>query len=300
MSFPNYTPPLQGKSLSERLLEIVQHHFSSVIAGNLTLFTFFFFIIIEFPQAFQGIPGFSQRWYGLTLLFLYVGVTYFLCFFSNFQKHRAWAVWLQTNILVIFSLLYYVRLNSRDFALFGVTLTTSQIFIPISVLIFLVNQNLFGKHKNKIYLLAPQVLLFALNIFSLLSFIAIDRTNLRNFSQDWLIQVFSAPDWLWLLLLTLAVSAISVLNLNMEKRQRVILFTSVMTLMLFPIFQIINKFSILYSYKTVLALIIWDLVYLPLRLSALKIPDPRFRFKLVLSTSYHLALILIILYYAII
>jgi hypothetical protein len=267
---------------------------SIISAGILAMLAVVFFLIIRFPEFFRPIHYFSQRWYGVAVLAIYLCVSYILCNIQDWSRSKLLSIWLQTNILFLFSIAYFLRVNNNSITFSTIDISTGLVFIPLTIFIFLVNRNLFGKNIMSLAHNLGQVMLVSLCVFSLVYYIEIDNTSQRSFSNDFLLQVFRLPTYIWLVVGAFTISIISTLSLKVKEWVNslyVFLFFLITTI---QTEIILNNLNLGYWAKTLIVVIVWDYLFNAI-LSFLKYPDyNRHKIKLIVSTVYHIFLLVII------
>jgi len=267
-----------------------------IVSISLTLLASLFFSVISFPDSFSSIAFFSQRSFGFFILAICLLLTFTFCLVYKRDRLEAVSIWLQSNALTFFAFAYFLRLNTINFKFAGIIFNTGIIFIPITILIFLVNWNLFGKNEKKSYLLIPQVILFSVHTYAFISLLSDDRTNLRNFSTDWLGAIFTLNSSWWLILCSAAIAIISVASMNMETVRKFLVNFALFFFLTWQTLLIINAFGFLtYWYKALLFLIFWDFLFVPFYQTLTEVKDSKYQPKLIISSFYHFLLFLVVL-----
>jgi hypothetical protein len=284
-----------ARSFFETMKAFYTENLGLIVATSLALLSGFFFLVIGYPDIFNSIPSFRQRWFGLCIFGICLLLTYLSCFYSHWKMLKSISVWMQSNVLLFFSFAYYLRLNNSDVGILGQKFDTGLVFIPLVVLIFTVNYNLFTTNKKRLLLVIPQVLLFCLQTFSFIGFLGIDRTTSRDFSQDWLSNVFNLPPLVWLLICAMAIGLVSVLNMKLQSLRKVLAFGLIFFVICFQILIAINTLNTSYWYKSLLFLVCWDFLFTPFAAVVNRVIDPKYKPKLSVSTMYHIGLFLLIL-----
>ncbi|MEM1312746.1 MAG: hypothetical protein AAGF07_04770 [Patescibacteria group bacterium] len=287
----NQTLLLGIKNLQKILLSIQ----APTIAIIISILNSLFFVAV----GLRDIPFVSrvgQRSIGLVILACIFTLTFLVAYYSPWDKLRKWSVWLRSNLLTFFSFAYFVGINAVNITVFGFTFNTGFAGAILAVLIFLVNLNLFGQNRTPMYLLVPQIILFCLQTFSFINLLEKDKTVLRDFTTDWIDYIFSFGDSLWLVICALSVAVVSVFSFRLKStRESVIFILVVGILSLQSLFAIDNVFGLSYWFKALLFLVFWDYLYNPLLVLTTRAKDSNFRIKLIISTIYHLLLMLVII-----
>jgi len=301
--------PLKEKSWEKILdfknqtLDFLEQHQAILKASLLVFIAIIFFVGIAFPETIQTHFFSRQRWFGLTSVILYLLFSLIFVLLTKWSWFQSIAVLVQSNLLMLFSFAYFLRLNFREIIIGEFSFHTSLLSIPLALLIFLVNYRLFqDSSRVPFWLIIPQVLLFALQAFSVLSFTDSFLFSRVNFSSDWLNLLFNIHPFVWLTLAGLAIAVISVFSYNLEKLSdfwkimAIFGFLIIQTMVFVYLIQFADlALKLTYWHLTLLTLIVWDWLYNSLFIIAKKIPDPRFYVRLTVSTIYHLILLLIVL-----
>jgi hypothetical protein len=276
------------------LKSFIQENKGVIAASTLTALVVFFFFIVGFPQFFNSIRYFSQRWFGVAVILIYLVFSFCICFLQKWSRSRFFSTWIQTNILFLFSIAYFIRLNNSTLNFSTFEISTELVFIPLSIFIFFVNKNFFQSNKTNVIHTLGQVVLISLCVFSLVYYIEIDNTAQRAYSNDFLLQLFKLPTYLWLILSAFTIGLISTLSLKLKD------ITNILTVFLFFFLTTIQTEIILsnlnfgYWAKTLVLITVWDYLFNAV-LSFLLHPDyDKHKAKIIVSTAYHIILLAII------
>jgi hypothetical protein len=265
-----------------------------IAASLLTILVVFFFFIIGFPQFFSSIRYFSQRWFGVAIILVYLVVSFSLCLAQKWSKSRLFSTWIQTNILFLFAIAYFIRLNNSSLNFSTFEISTELVFIPLSIFIFFVNKNLFQSNKTTVIYTLGQVILISLCVFSLVYYIEIDSTAQRAYSNDFLLQIFKLPTYLWLVLSAFMISTISTLALKLKDPINLVSIFFFFFLTTIQTEIIVSNLNFGYWAKTLVLITVWDYLFNGV-LSFLIHPDyEKHKAKIIVSTIYHIALLAII------
>ncbi len=269
----------------------------------LTLIAAVFFLGVYYADIWQSQLVFRQRWFGLACIGVYTLVSYLLAIFSSWDRPRILSAWIQSNLLTLISFAYFLRLSNRELEVWNFSFNTGLIFVALIGLIFLVNYNLFGKNQRQLWLLLPQVVLFALQGFSFLSLTGTYITDSTSFSSDWLNLLFGLHPFLWLTTSGLAIAAISVLSLDLIKKDQLLRFLALFSFLMVQgvlVIYLVNftdlGLSLTYWNLALMTLIFWDYLDTPLRIVAHKLEDPKYNSRLAVSTVYHALLLLLVVF----
>jgi hypothetical protein len=280
--------------LKTNIRHFISVHKGIIAAYLLTILVILFFFIIGFPQFFNSVRYFSQRWFGISVVFIYLIISLILCHLQKWTRLRLFSTWLQTNILFLFSIAYFIRLNNSSLNFSTFEISTELVFIPLSIFIFFVNKNLFESNKTTVIYTLGQVILISLCVFSLVYYIEIDNTAQRAYSNDFLLKLFKLPTYIWLVLSAFTIGLISTLTLKLKDS---INFISVFLFFFLTTIQteiILSNLNFGYWAKTLVLITVWDYLFNAV-LSFLIHPDyNKHKAKLIISTLYHIALLAII------
>jgi hypothetical protein len=281
-------------STRNQILRLLRRSLSSLIGLKLTIFAGLVFLLFGYPQYFDSLPNFRPRDYALGAIGVYSIFALIYSYFGNFSYRRGLSVWVQSNLILMYSVIFYLRINSPLLEIFGYIIDSKLSFIPLLILIFIVNRNLFNQLKNQTYLLVSQVFLVSLSTFSLLN--VLKSTYAVNFNYQILFEFFNQPALFWILVTSTLISLLTTLNLKISKFSEVLLFTIIQTTVLASVFNILYSLDITYWYQTLLFLIFWDYLYHPLNSIVHREAETDFSSKLSISTIYHIFLFVIVLY----
>lgn len=255
-----------------------------------------FFLIIAFPRYLSQLPSFSQRLYStyiLVAIVVFVSLGVLIKYTTYPQKIVAW---LRIIIPIIFSFAYFLRVSAVQFNLFSLNLSTHITLVPLVVLITGSTWYIISQKHIPFSLLLGQIVILAIQTYSLLGFLDFDRTDKRLFSQDWLSQLFSLNNSIWLILCSFGVSVVTVMSFDVSNTRKnlkyVLIFTVLIFQGLFMIYTLDNQF---YTYKTLLFLIFWDFLYYPFKTIIKGTEDIRYAPRLIWSGLYHIFLFVLVL-----
>jgi hypothetical protein len=277
------------------LLQVLIRIKAPAISIVIAVLSAVFFGAIGFKNI-SFISAVGQRSIGLLVLSGIFLLTFLACYYSGWSTFKKYSVWLQSNLLTFFSFAYFIGINAVNISVFNITLNTGFAGGLFSILILLVNLNLFGKNQRKMYLVVPQIILFGLQTFSFINLIEKDKTALRAFTTDWIELIFNVNNNLWLVLCAVSISIVSILSFQLKSLNKNLLFAGIFAVLnLEALFAIDNVAGLSYWYKALLFLVFWDFIYNPFFTISNDIKDPSFRAKLIISTVYHLILIFVII-----
>ena len=263
-------------------------------ATILSALSVLFFFIIRFPSFFSLIHSFSQKWFGISVILLYLAVSFALGYWQKWSMSKLLSVWIQSNILFLFAITYFIRVNNSSLSLSFFEISTGLVFIPLSAFIFLVNKNLFGKNQISVPYNLGQVFLISLCVFSLVYYFEIDNVAVKISSSDILLQLFRLPNTLWLGLSAVSIGLISTLSLKLKDATNSVLLFLFFFITTAQTVLILNNLSLGYWSKTLILITAWDYVFNAV-LSFLRHPNyNEYKTKFLLSTAYHILLLVII------
>ena len=278
-----------------RIRTLLARFAPSLIALGLTFLAGVIFAVFGFPGILARVStGLPPRTVTLFLLALYALLTLAISYFGRWSKRRGLSMWCQSNLLLIYTLVYYLRLNAPSFAIDRFVLNRAYAFVPLLILIFLVNRNLYALAKKRTYLLVAEILLICVSTFSLLNVIETIPGAFLSFAYQFLFEFFNLPTLFWVTLSSLIIALLSVLNLRLNRYREVLLFTGLSSSLFAGFFYVLNALNFSYWYQALLFLILWDFVY------HLLIPiihhegEYNYLPKLTISLAYHLALFVLV------
>lgn len=229
---------------------------------------------------------------------------------SNFVRLQIrFFIWIQSIIFALSTFLYYITIKKSILFQFEYSLTflnpvfrsrllvvhTGYVFILLVILIFFVNQNLFGKNKIKYFLLWCQNLIFAILGFGFVDALKEDRTFVRNFDNSLLSFVAGVNPNFWILLCICAISVISVIRLRQNSIYKNAILTLLFILLLtqFAVFisgfgDIININVFKYWHKSIFLCIFWSMIFYPIASIIRYNAKENYTQKTWLSFGYHL------------
>jgi len=289
-----------AKALMTKVARFTKSNIHTIGSFSLALLMILFFLVITRQSLFESIGFYRTRWATLIITILSLVLSYVCSFWNNAinNKIQSYSVFAHSIILTLFSYAYLIRLNENSLEIFGFNFTTSIVFVPLSLLVFLVNYNAFSGAKHAQLLTVAQTLFILLFSYSIIGFINVDNTFARNLSQGWLSVIFNWPAWIWLIISSVAITFVSIRNVantNFERKLYYIGGYYLLTLQLLLAVYILN-FS--YWYQTLLALISWNFVYTNILGLMTKKSDPKYKPRLTISIVYHFVLFIFVLLYA--
>lgn len=261
--------------------------FTSIWIASLSLL---FFISVAYQDFFSLYFNFFRvRWFGISVLIVLALLTLLTSYLKHQKRIVFLLTWLESNILTIISYSYLLGIENKSFYPFIIGFLTA--------LILLVNFDLFGRKDYHFYILVIQVLLFSLQSFSWINLLAASRVEVINFHEDLLSNILKLPSWLWLAVSALGITLITISSFGAITVKKTLIYTPLLFYIFFQMFLVVenlNFANFFYWQKTLLFLIFWDFVYLPLKFIIEDTKDDKYQPRLVVSTMYHIILVLII------
>ncbi len=284
----------------------------ALINGTGTNFGFGFFEIsrqFSYRQTLLGMIGLYI--FSLGVFSFWVSFKIQLGFWTRFL-----AVWFQSVSVGLAGFLYFATVKKAILGVFELNLPfftyflpprilvihTGYVVIPLLVLLFFVNYNLFGQNKLQKPLLLLQNLLFTVLCFSFLELIKSDRTVVRTFNSNTLSFIGSINPNVWVLICVLVISTVSILHLKLVGLGRNLGFVFLMFLILSQFllflsptkdFSIVNFGSFTYWHKSIFLVIFWSFIFYPISLISTTKQIDKFRDKFILSSLYHFLILTI-------
>jgi hypothetical protein len=255
-----------------------------------SLLSLFFFISVAYQEFFSTYFNFFRvRWFGIAVLLVLALLTLLTSYLKHQKRIAFILTWLESNLLTIISFSYLLGIENRSFYPFIIGFLTA--------LILLVNYDLFGKKTYQFHLLVIQVLLFSLQSFSWLSLLVASRVEVISFQEDSLSNILNLPSWMWLAVSALGITLITISSFGNLSVKKVLLYTPLLFYIFFQMFLVVenlNFANFFYWQKTLLFLIFWDFVYIPLKFITRDTKDDKYQPRLVVSAIYHALLVVII------
>jgi hypothetical protein len=271
-------------------------HRAVILGAFLALVTIFYFTSIAyFQELFNIFPALSIRQAGVWSVFLVAIISAIGSWFGSKNWLNFIFIWIQSSFLSFFTFSYFLGIENRNFY--------PILFAVLPVLVFLVNLDLFGRQKYYHFTLFSQVLLFAVQTFSLLNFFNADRISTRDFQENILSRIFSLNPIFWLILCTFAVTLVTLAYLKIDSLVRNLVFGSILFLLIGQILWLSESFDFrnsLYWQKSLLFIVVWDFLISPLQNISSNKSDDKYNPKLIVSTFYHSFLVIIVTIFSII
>ncbi len=287
---------LEKASIRQRLWMFIKSNANTLVSLKLSVVALLMFLVLGYPNILPDFLNLSQRWLGVITLSLYLVISFFLCLFTRWKWKRKISVWAQTNLLFIFSILYYLRLNSDSFNLVGVDFGPEVILIILGLFAFFVNRRLFRRSFLRESLLVGEVVLISLTSFSLVSLF--ELTQSTELDTAILEFVFNLPQLVWIGFASVSIALISALNNGTTKAKNVFLFGVGFSLIFFQMMMLLNFLNLSYWYKALLFLVFWDLTHTTSKSIVLDETSLNFYPKLIISTVYHILLFSVVFYFS--
>jgi|688.fasta_scaffold13267_11 hypothetical protein len=272
------------------------NHRAVILGGLLAMTSVFYFTSVAYIEQLNQVFGqITIRQAGVFSVVLVLSFSLFGSWFGSKSWLNFGFIWLQSLFLSFFAFSYFLSIENRDFY--------PILFAILPVLIFLVNTDLFGEQKYYHFTTFSQVLLYALQTFSLLNFFNIDRISTREFQENILAQIFSLDPIFWLILSTLAITFVSLGYFKILSTAKSFTFGSILFLTLGQVLWLAEVFDFnqaLYWQKTLLFVIVWDFLIPPLQSIILGKIDEKYNPRIIISTAYHGFLVLVVTIFSII
>ncbi|NJL97123.1 hypothetical protein HC864_04925 [Candidatus Gracilibacteria bacterium] len=248
-----------------------------------------------YPEIITNYTGLRVRELGLIILIIYMIISGLFCYFIDWKITRKLSVWAQSNLLFVFSIIYYLRLNNDSFNFLGYTFTSILIILPIAFLIFLVNERLFKRSFLKEAYLIGEMILLSLTTFSLVSLL--DLSSFAVVENSLLQTIIDLPSQIWLGFTAFSVGLVSSLNLGTNKGRYVILYWLGFGFFSLQLMTVLGFLNFNYWYKSLLFLIFWDFIFGAVRAIVHSESTVNYRPKLLISSVYHITLFVVVFYF---
>jgi hypothetical protein len=264
---------------------------------------------------------FTPKIIALIFIFLYILVSFIFASLkdvptqdkqeiSNFVRLQIrFFIFAQSIIFALSTFLYYITIKKAIVFQFEInlqwlnpsyysrliTVHTGYIFILLIALIFVVNQNLYGKNKIKYFLLWCQNLIFAILGFGFVDALQEDRTSSRNFGTTAFAFVGSVNPYFWVLLAIVAISVTSVIRLRQNSMLKNGILTLLFVLLLVQFAMLISGFGEIitfntfgYWHKSIFLCIFWSMIFYPIASIIRHNAKENYTQKTWLSFGYHI------------
>ena len=279
---------------------IISNFWKLIVQNQHTIYAFIIGILnslivvsIISPLFYADRLGFlNPRTWTVSTFAIQLFITFAIVLYKNVPNRQRFYIWFNSNFLSLFTFAFISRLNFTSIDIAGIQINTGSVIVLLLLLVFLVNQNIFGEFQRKTSLLVSQVFLFVLQLYSFLQLLYVDKTFLRNFSLSWISSVFSLGPLFWIFLTSLTISLATVANLKLNSLKKDLIFIGVVFILCFQVlFLIQNLIEMTYWYRALIFIVFWDFVYGPLQIVAREEDDPKFNAKFNASVVYHAILI---------
>jgi hypothetical protein len=290
--------PIRGDEylpISKRFTNFLSGQLNSLFALQLSILSALYFLIIAYPEYFSFIPGFSQRVFASFILVFYLVYSLAVCYFQDWSRRKVFSVWAQVALVFLFAVAYFTRINNVPLNLLGLTFSTYLVFIPLTAFVFVLNRNFFGVNRTSTIFGLGQTMLVSLTVFSLLYFLRLDNTGQRSTNNDFLNEFFKLGAEAWLLLGAFAISLSSTLSLKIKAYYDSFAIFIFFFVTILQSEVVLNYLKINYWGKTLILAIIWDYLFNAVRNFLSNPHEKNYFSKLVISTLYHLGLVVLIL-----
>jgi len=284
----NFRQPLHlALKLGTKITQFYIQNVALITAASVSLLSLLFFVSVSYQEFFTTYFSFFRvRWLGIGILSIIAFFTLLNSFLRNQKKLTFLLIWLESNILTLISFTYLLGIENRNFYPFLISFLTC--------LILVVNFDLFGKRRYYFYTLVAQALLFSVQGFSWVNLLTASRVDVISFNQDSLSNLLSLPLWLWLAFSALGITLITISSFGLTSFKKISAYTPVLFFLFFQMFLVVESLNFnnfFYWQKTLLFLIFWDFVYIPLRVVTTESRDEKYNPKIVASVAYHAILI---------
>ena len=310
-------------------------HYGNIVGTVLAIISIGYFLGIDnkllpsngyFINIDQTSLLFTPKIIALVFIFVYILVAFIFASLkdiptqdkqeiSNFVRLQIrFFIWIQSVIFALSTFLYYITIKKSIVFQFEYNLSflnpafrsrlfilhTGYIFVFLIVLIFFVNQNLFGKNKIKYFLLWCQNLIFAILGFGFVDALQEDRTSSRNFGSTAFTFIANINPNFWILLSIAAISVTSVIRLRQNSIYKNAILTLLFMLLLteFAVFisgfgDIISINIFRYWHKSIFLCVFWSMIFYPIASIIRHNAKENYIQKTWLSFGYHIIVFII-------
>jgi len=296
VSGPGEKLPKKLQVIQKKALDFILKFKGTLVGGLLSLQLLAILLITNYNLEIKlRYPTFSLRAVNLVLFIGILVSSYLFSFLIKENATQTIIAWLKSNLLAIFGFLYFLTIESRIYVLILISILT--------ILSFLLNQDLFGQDKKPFYLIFAASFLFTLQSFALINFLEEDKTQFRNFPDSIVSQILSFDKTIWLIFCAGVVSLWCVASFKLKTVSKNLLFGLIFFAFSLQTLVAINSLNFdffLYWQKTLLFVVFLDFIYQPFYTISNQNTDDKYTPKLVVSSFYHSILMLSIFFIPII
>ncbi|MGL4758136.1 MAG: hypothetical protein ACRCXZ_02285 [Patescibacteria group bacterium] len=263
------------------------------IAFLISLVCAFLFIFAGGSNAITKLLGDKFRLE--TVLKVILGILLVLDFVFLFLIGKNWHqrlhVFVALLTLQFSAFLYSMKVTNTELFKVSELAVTTQIALGIMpIIIFMQMVDLIQK-KNRMWVNIGQVFIILNQLFSTVKVFNENSLPKKQFSFPFINWLLDLPPSVWVLFATIGLAILSTYNL----KQGYTRFIFVMGMM-FPILNMLLLTRVTTTwYQTILALIVWDMIYTPMFEAEKEKTDDRVISRLMVSSVYHIVLFAIFL-----
>jgi hypothetical protein len=212
-------------------------------------------------------------------------------FFIKTSRIKRFHIFFALITLQISCFFYALKIFGTSlFTIYNFSVNTQIIIFLMPVLILLQAIGII-QEKNRIWVNIAQAFIILNQLFSTVKIFNEQSFAKKQFSSDVFNTIFDFPPFVWVLFATLALATLSTYSLK-QGYTRFIFVVG----MMFPILNILLYTRVsTYWYQTIMALIVWDMFYMPMFESEKETSDKHVMSRLMVSSIYHIALFTLLL-----
>jgi hypothetical protein len=295
------TPEVSPTKIKSKAGKIPRNIIRPVLASSifpslaLTALWVLMFFTISYPNMVPKITGIQAKWLNLYLILIYITISAIFCRLRKWSFFHKFGIWAQTNLVFIYTTIYFLRLNNDTFNFLGYSLESIFLTIPIGLLGFLINLNLFKKSTLKESYLVGVLILISLGTFSIVSLIEYNSGLISN--NTILDLILKTPRYLWLALSAISIGFISSLNTGETNKKTIGLTGLGFGFFSIQFLYLLSILNFNYWYKSLMFLIFWDFLFGATRSIVLGEKTINYNSKLLISGLYHILLFASVFYF---
>ena len=211
-----------------------------------------------------------------------------LVFFITRNFFKGLYIFLALFTLQFSAFIYALKVfGSTVFVYNSIAVTTDIVVLILPLIIFMQCLGII-QNKNRLWVNIAQAILIFSQFFSIIPFLT---DSSKQFNNPVYTAIFQFPALVWTIFASLAIAILT--SYGMKRKVRNFTFTFLTILPLLNIIMLTKTTT--YWYQTILALIVWDLIYTPLLESDTENTDSRVIPKLFVSTVYHSFLLILLM-----
>lgn len=260
---------------------------TALVSGGL-----FFYTALQEKASAIGVPNIKlENLIIFTSLCLTVLDIIFVYLMPKRSLTKSLHIFFALITLQISAFLYSLKIYGTELFKVGPIMVTTSIVIPILAIIIFLQALDIIQNKNRMWVNIAQVFVILNQLFSTVKLFDENSFSKKNFGSSIFNTIFDFPPFVFVMFATIALAILSTYNL----KQGLTRFIFVVGMM-FPILNLLlYTRASTYWYQTIMALIVWDMIYNPMFEAEKEHTDKNVMARLMVSSVYHLALFVLVL-----